>query len=543
MAVMGQDKCIYPGCKKPTKPGARYCYGHLAVVFFEKCCVHVTGKKWKGQPFKLMPWQYRVLMDVFGDVDKNGNRKKRFVWIEIPKKNGKSEFASGLALMGLCGPDNEGSPEVYCCAGDIKQARRVFDPCNFMVKNNPHLRGKLKTLDSQKRIINHSNNGILEVLSSEVYTKHGLNPSVVVFDEIHAQPNDQLWRVMTEETDVARDQQLVVVLTTAGEADKEQIGYKLHNHVMEIKNGNRPALDWYVVVYGADESEDFSDPKVWKRTNPALGYIFDMAKLKKNFEGVKSRPDKVVDWLRFRLNVWVGQVDRYIQIADWDACRKDYDIGDLMGRPCFGGLDLSTKVDLTSFVLLFPPLGDDDRFLIWPHFYIPADNMIQRQRKDNIPFTTWKKQGFLTATPGPGVDYEFIKRDIINASKLFNLQTVTFDPWAAYDVANQLTDQHGIQMVEFRQGYKTMSEPTKELQRMVVVGDIAHNGNPVMDWCINNLAVDIDATAENVKPTKKKSKERIDGAVALIDALGAYLLGKGNISRFDGDPSARVIVL
>lgn len=483
-------------------------------------------------------------MDVYGNVDANGYRKTRFVWVEIPKKNGKSEFASGIALMGLCGPDNEGSPEVYCCAGDIQQARRVFDPARFMAENNAHLREKIKPIHSQKRIVNYSNNGVLQVLSSEVFTKHGLNPSVVVFDEIHAQPNDQLWRVMTEETDVARKQQLVVVLTTAGEADQDQIGYKLHKQVKQIHDGVVKNPNWYVVMYGADEkTDDPGDPKVWKRTNPAIGHIFDMARLKKNYEEVKQRPDKMVDWQRFRLNMWVGQVNRYIMPVDWESCSENYELDDLFGRRCYAGLDLSTKVDLTAFVLLFPPIGDDDKFLIWPYFYLPEDMLLQRQRKDTVPFVLWKKRGFLNATPGNAIDYNFIKHDIINAAKLFDLRTVAFDPWNAGDIATNLNEVYGVPMVEFRQGYKSMSEPTKELQKMIITGEIGHNKNPVMDWCIDNLAVDIDHTAENVKPTKKKSKERIDGAVALIDAIGAWLLDKGNTSRYDGDPTAEVIVL
>jgi len=512
------------------------------VAFVEKYGTHVKGR-WKGQRFKLMTWQRKILMAVWGNVDKNGHRKIRFVWIEIPKKNGKSEFASILALLGLAGPDKEQGAEVYCAAGDIKQATLVYDPARIMVRERKALKKRLKTIDSQKRIVNRKNDGFLAVLSSEIFTKHGLNPSMVIFDEIHAQPNDLLWRVLTEETDVAREQQLIIVITTAGEADKGQIGYKLHTYAKQIHDGVIKDPTWYVVMYCADEKDDFSDPRLWKKTNPALGHIFDMARLKKNFQAVKNRPDKVVNWQRFRLNIWVGQIDRYVKLTDWDACGEDYDIGDLLGRACWGGLDLSTKIDLTSFVLLFPPLGDDDKFLIWPHFYMPADNIIERQRKDQVPFVTWKKKGWLKATPGNGIDYDFIRKDVIKSSKLFGLQTVAYDPWAAHDTANTLAEKHGIQMVEFRQGYKSMSEPTKEMQKMVITGELGHNRNPVMDWCMDNLVVDIDATAENVKPNKKKSRERIDGAVGLIDAIGAYLLDKGNRSRFDEDPEAEVIVL
>ena len=236
--------CIYAGCKKKPKPGGKYCYGHAHVAFVEKYGSHVKGR-WKGRRFKLIPWQRKVLMEVYGNVDKNGHRKVRFVWIEVPKKSGKSEMASILAIDGVAGPDNEQSPEVYCAAGDIKQAGLVFDPARIMVKQNRALKKKLRVIKSQKRIINPSNDGFLVVLSSEVFTKHGLNPSLIIFDEIHSQPTDLLWRVLTEETDVAREQQLVIIITTAGEAKKEQIGYKLHLYAKQVADGVIKDPSWY----------------------------------------------------------------------------------------------------------------------------------------------------------------------------------------------------------------------------------------------------------------------------------------------------------
>jgi phage terminase large subunit-like protein len=491
---------------------------------------HAKGK-WAGVPFNLIPWQIeQVIKPVFDTLRPDGLRQYRTVYIEIPKKNGKTELGSGLALYGLCA-DGEHGAEIYSAAGDKEQASLVYYPAEYMVKSNPQLKSRLKVLSSRKRIVYEKTSSFYQVLSAEAFTKHGINPHIVIFDELHAQPNRELWDVLVEGTDTAREQQLIIVLTTAGIYDKNSIGWEQHNYAHQVSKGIIQDDTFLPVLYCLDDEknedgqviEDWEDPEVWKRLNPSLGSIFDLKKIEDHYKQVVNNPLRLNNFLRYRLNKWVNQISQYIPMNVWDTLHEKIDEGNLLKRPCFGAIDLSKSIDLSCFCLLFPPRNDKEKWIVKCNFYCPENAIMKRSKEDKVPYDYWRQAGFITATPGDVIDKNFIKHDVLKAANLYRLHEVAFDPWGAIQLAAELSDEEGINMVEHRQGYKSMSPPTKEALNLTLSRKINHLNNPVLRWCVNNVSVKVDP-AENVKPDKEKSRERIDGFVAFVMALGRALV-------------------
>lgn len=495
------------------------------IKFFTTYLTHTKGR-WDGHPFKLIPWQINdVIIPAFGTLKPDGNRQYRTVYVEIPKKNGKTQLAAGLALYGLC-YDGEKGAEVYSAAGDREQASLVYDMAAEMVKNSPDLSELIQIYKSRKRLVYHNSGSFYQALSSEVFTKHGLNPSMVIFDEIHAQPNRELYDVLMEGTDTAREQQLVFIITTAGVYDKNSIGYEVHNHAVQVKSGIKKDPSFLPVIYAIEaghedetKNEDWEDEKVWRRVNPSLDYIFNMDKIRDYYRDAVNNPARLNNFLRYRLNKWVGQINRWLPMDKWDLCNDKVEIANLIGRPCFGGLDLSSSMDLSAFVLVFPPVKDGEKYQIVPKFYVPGEAIEKRSKKDRVPYPMWRDAGLITVIPGEVIDYSYIKKDVINANKIYNLMELAFDRWGSTQIANDLGEVEGIEMVKHGQGFADMSAPTKELLNYTLQGNLAHGGHPILRWNADNVAVKQDA-AENYKPDKEHSRERIDGIVALIMALG-----------------------
>ncbi len=491
-----------------------------AIKFIESL-KHTKGR-WAGVKFELLDWQREIISKIFGTVKANGKRQYRTCYVEIPKKQGKSELAAAIALL-LLHADGEMGGEVYCAGADRQQASIVFNVAAGMVRQEPLLEKRSKIVNSQKRIVAHKTDSIYAALSSETCTKHGLNPSGVIIDELHAHPNRDLYDVLVEGTDVAREQQLVFIITTAGIHDVNSIGWQVHDYACSVRDGIVEDKTFLPIIYGAEEDDDWTDPEVWKKANPSFGHIFDIENLENHFQSVVNDPVRQNNFRRFRLNQWVGQVSRYFSMDKWDlGANPQFDVESLLKRPCYGGLDLSSTLDLTAFVLVFPPQHKDEKWKILPHFYVPEDTIMEKSKTDKVPYLMWKQAGLLTATPGNVIDYAFIRRDVQNAGKIYNLQELAYDPWGAVKLATELGEEDGIPMVEHRQGFKSMSPPTKELHKMILGDQIAHNGHPILRWCANNFVAKIDA-AENVKPDKEKATQRIDGVVALIMGLGRAL--------------------
>ncbi len=503
---------------KPTKFKAKTSvYNETAAdyaVNFIECLCHTKGK-WAGMPFELIDWQEQIIRDIFGILKPNGYRQFNIAYVEIPKKMGKSELAAAVALLLTCG-DGEQRAEVYGCAADRQQASIVFDVAADMVELCPALKKRVKVLKSQKRIVYEPTNSFYQVLSAEAYSKHGFNIHGVVFDELHIQPNRKLYDVMTKGSGDARMQPLCFLITTAG-TDTNSICYEVHQKAKDILEGRKHDDTFYPVIYGADEEDDWTDPKVWKKANPSLGITVDIEKVKTACASAKENPGEENTFRQLRLNQWVKQAVRWMPMNKWDQCAFPVNEEELEGRVCYGGLDLSSTTDITAFVLVFPPLDDEDKYYILPYFWIPEDNLDLRVRRDHVPYDIWKRQGFLQTTEGNVIHYGYIEKFIERLGQRFNIREIAFDRWGAVQMVQNLEGM-GFTVVPFGQGFKDMSPPTKELMNLVLSQRIAHGGHPVLRWHMDNIYIKRDP-AGNIKADKEKSTEKIDGAVAAIMAL------------------------
>ena len=483
-------------------------------VGFIQSLTHTKGT-WAGKPFQLLPWQEQLVRDVFGILKPNGYRQFNTAYCEVPKKMGKSELAAAIALL-LCCADGEQRAEVYGCAADRQQASIVFEVAADMVRMCPALQKRVKILTAMKRIVFEPTNSFYQVLSAEAYSKHGFNIHGVLFDELHTQPNRKLFDVMTKGSGDARMQPLYFLITTAG-TDTHSICYEVHQKAKDILEGRKVDSTFYPVIYGAADDDDWTDPKVWKKANPSLGVTVGIDKVQAACESAKQNPAEENSFRQLRLNQWVKQSVRWMPMHLWDKCAFAVDPEELKGRVCYGGLDLSSTTDITAFVLVFPPTDDDDKYIILPYFWIPEDNLDQRVRRDHVPYDVWQRQGYIQTTEGNVVHYGFIESFIEQLGTEYNIREIAFDRWGAVQMVQNLEGM-GFTVVAFGQGFKDMSPPSKELMKLVLEERIAHGGNPVLRWMMDNISVRTDP-AGNIKPDKEKSTERIDGAVATIMAL------------------------
>ena len=485
----------------------------FAVNFIE-CLCHTKGT-WAGKPFLLLDWQEQIIRDLFGIVKPNGYRQFNTAYIEIPKKNGKSELAAAVALLLCCG-DGEQRAEIYGCAADRGQATIVFDVAADMVRMCPALNKRCKILASQKRIIYTPTNSFYQVLSAEAYSKHGFNIHGVVFDELHTQPNRKLFDVMTKGSGDARMQPLYFLITTAG-TDTNSICYETHQKAVDILEGRKIDPTFYPVIYGAGQEEDWTDPKVWKKANPSLGETIGMDKVKAACDSARQNPGEENSFRQLRLNQWVKQAVRWMPMEKWDACAFPVNPEDLEGRVCYGGLDLSSTSDLTAFVLVFPPEDDEEPYYILPYFWLPEETLPVRVNRDHVPYDVWERQGFIQTTEGNVVHYGYIEKYIERLGEKYNIREIAFDRWGAVQMVQNLEGM-GFTVVPMGQGFASMSPPTKELMKLTLEKKLAHGGHPVLRWNMDNIFIRTDP-AGNIKADKAKSTEKIDGAVATIMAL------------------------
>ncbi len=370
----------------------------------------------------------------------------------LPTHN--SELAAAVALLLTCG-DGEERAEVYGRAADRQQASIVFEVAADMIRMCPALNKRCKILSATKRIVYQPTNSFYQVLSAEAYSKHGFNIHGVVFDELHTQPNRKLFDVMTKGSGDARTQPLYFLITTAG-TDTKSICYETHQKAKDILEGRKIDPTFYPVIYGADESDDWTDPKVWKKANPSLGITVGIDKVKAACESAKQNPAEENSFRQLRLNQWVKQAVRWMPMHLWDKCAFAADEGELEGRVCYGGLDLSSTTDITAFVLVFPPTDEEDRYIILPYFWIPEDNLDLRVRRDHVPYDVWKRQGYLQTTEGNVVHYGFIEKFIEQLGERFNIREIAFDRWGAVQMVQNLEGM-GFTVVPFGQGFNNMN--------------------------------------------------------------------------------------
>ena len=492
-----------------------------AVTFIENLC-HTKGK-WAGTPFWLLPWQEQLIRDIFGIVKPDGNRQFRTAFVEICKKVGKSELAAAVALY-LLYADNEPSAEVYGAAADRQQASIVFDVAKQMVEMSPALMKRSKLMGATKRIVNYSNAGYYQVLSAEVGGKHGFSVSGLVFDEIHTQPNRQLYDVLTKGSSDARENPLHFIITTAGN-DRHSIAYELHTKAVDILEGRRVDPTFYPVVYGLKDDEDWEDEANWYKVNPSLGYTVDIERLRDAYREAKQNPADEITFKWLRCNMWVSSTVAWIPDAIYMRGNEPIDMDALAGRDCYAGLDLSSTGDITALVLIFPPRDEEEKYVLLPYFWIPEETIPRRVKANSVPYDIWEKQGYIMSTEGNVIHYDFIEKFIMYLSEKYHILEIAVDRWNATQMIQNLEGE-GFTIVPFGQGFSSMSAPTKEFYRLLMEGRIIHGGNPVLRWMAGNVVIDTDP-AGNIKVTKAKSKEKIDGIVAAIMALDRCIRQEG----------------
>lgn len=551
-----------------------------------------------GKPFQLYDWQRNALMEFYSSLETDGRETLRRYWylyLEIPKKNGKSELAAALALYHLFG-DGELNAEVYICAADRENAGIVFRAAVFMLETAPWtakmiVRGELKIVESQKRVryrkqVRTPNGGtqwvsvgLLAVLSAEAYSKHGYKPSCVIFDELHAQPNRDLWDVMTAGSGAGRRQPVWIVLTTAGDdPDRQSIGWEIHQKAVAIRDARQlrriraeggdtrqvlslrhtdledlPAAEerllandlpnWLPILYGltalyGDDPEDLAaldvwDETLWRQCNPSLGKHLSLRNI--HMEAKEARTSETAErlfrWLR--LNQWIAtKAVSWLPLTLYDKTqwgpsrkteRETWISEHLRGKRCYGGVDLSSTTDMTAFVLLFPPQPGLETAVWLPYIWRSGKDLKRAEDHDHANYQDWERAGFLTICEGDSIDYEDVERVIAEAAALYDLQMVGFDPYLSRTITQRLSPI--VNIIEIPQDIKNMSPAMKEIEQGIRKRQLLHVHNTCFRWCWGNVLVHVDGN-ENMKPMKNRSRGRIDPVVALIIAMAVWMIAR-----------------
>lgn len=492
--------------------------------FFRRYLRHTKGKQHAGKAFDLDPWQRWIVQAIFGWKRADGLRVYRVVYLEVPRKNGKTTLAAGIALyMTFC--DNEPVGEVYSAANDKRQAAICFNEAKRMRANSEPLRSR--SLPYKFSIVVPKSGASYEVLSSEAATKDGLNASCFIFDELHKLKGRDLHDVLHTSTG-ARAQPLEFNITTAG-VDRHSLCYQYHEHAIKVRDGIIEDDEFLGIIFAADKDDPIDDPATWAKANPGIGISVGEDYLRKEAERAKTMPAYENTFRRLHLNQWTEQVTRWLRMTDWDECRAEFSFADLAGRTCYAGLDLAKVNDLTALSLYFPPIAADEKpKLVW-FFWCPADDIAGRTRRDRVPYEVWRRDGLITATEGNATDFDFVEARIVELAGQVVIKELAYDRTFAGEIIQHLQEE-GLNLVEFGQGFLSMAAPTAELERLVIGQLVEHDGNPIARWNASNVAVRQDP-AGNKKPDKEKSTERIDGIVASIMAIGRAQFAGGTTGK------------
>ena len=470
------------------------------VIEFIEQALTLSGD-YSGQPFLVRPWQAAIIRSIYDD------ERVTDCGIWLPRKNAKTELATALAAFELfCNP-REG--EIYSAAGEREQAGIIFRKLAGMVRRCPALAARAKIIDSQKRIINTKTGTLFWSLSAEDGTKHGYNPSMVIGDEIHVWKRRDLWTALTTGSDTRR-QKLFLTITTAGTWDDASLETELYEYACKVRDGVVVDPTYIPVIYEAPADADPWDEDVWRECNPALGDFRMIDGMHKLAERAKHNARLENDFRRLYLNQHTQQTTRWLRKEHWDAC------GPLPDAPhvAYGGLDLSATTDLTAWAVV---MKRRDGRAVPRQFFIPEARAKEIERVDRVPYDQWRRDGWVTFTPGEVIDYEFVHKQILDDVKKYKIRTVGYDPWNA-EQSRQVLEKQGVNCVQVRQGVASLSAPCKELERCVIAGTLDHGHNPVSSWCMSNIEVQTDANGNirPVKPAHNQRTKKIDGLVAAI---------------------------
>ncbi len=487
-----------------------------AVAFFERNLRH-----WKapfaGKPFLLTEWQKEMLIrPLFGFMRDDGSRLFRRTYVQMARKNGKSAIAAGILLLILC-TDGEGL-ELYTAATTKDQAKIVFADCQRFARASPELRKRLRILTHS--IEYPSRNSRLVPVSSEYENLDGLNVAAASVDEIHAHPNRSLYEVILTATGTRR-QPLVFGITTAGDREPS-LCKELYDEAEAILEGQIEDDSIFCLIAEADKGLAWDDPRAYRQANPNLGVTVQEDYIRERLLEAKNRPTARRSYERYTLNRWVaGSADTWLSLEKWKANRREFTWADLVGRKCYGGLDLASTTDLSAFALLFPMGGAEIRVCCW--FWIPEESLVARVEKDRVPYDVWRDAGWIRTTAGNVADYEVIARDILELKAKYRIVEIAFDEWNAVPVWTAL-QKKGMKLYPFIQGLKSFHTPSTEFEKAILAGTLLNDGNPVLSWNVGNVLARVDAS-EKLRPVKeyKSSTKRVDGVIASIMALDALI--------------------
>lgn len=521
-----------------TKAGQVLCYGCRYCLFFER---HLSlSDDFAGQPFTLIPWERDALQAIFGTIDpETGLRQYTDVYLRMAKKNAKTTWVAGLAVGALALSACEGT-KVFGAATAIKQARYVFDAAASMVRHSPTLDRKLQVITSTGRIVRRDfKDSAYSVVSADGDINDGMNGSVTIQDELHrwrTRKSEELYQILKRGS-VARVDDLHIDITTAGEKNESPLCWSREEYCDLIEKGVIEDKSFYFKRWQADLTKyEWDSREARVAANPSHedngGYLKD-AKLEKLCREAQNDPRKRSQYFRYNLNLWLDAAEGAIDIERWAENHGGYDlrkdpIGNddlihlwgLAERSCIAGVDLSSTIDLTALVLLFPPRDDEAYYAILPFFWMPEARVRERELRDKVPYSQWIKRGFITATPGESVDYRSVAAKIRWAAELFELHEIVLDPWNSRQLASGLIDE-GFTCVELRQGFQSLTAPTKQLFQLYLDRKLRHACNPVLYWnasCVTTKS-DGNDNIRFIKPDRAKDSKRIDGMAALVNAL------------------------
>lgn len=472
-----------------------------------------------GQPFKLLPFQRNIVREIFGRVREDGTRRIRKGFISTSRKQGKTELLAALCVLQLfCG--SETSPEIYSASTTREQAALIFKAAKQMILNDPYLRSITSILDSKKQITNLLTNGFYRSLSSDGGAAHGLNPSMVVFDELHAwlKPSSiELYDALTSGSG-ARRQRLLISITTAG-YDTTSICFREYKYAKGVLDGSIKDDTYFAFIAEVPQDADWTDRKLWPLASPALGQTVTMQFLEDEFVKAQSSPYEENKFRRLYLNQWTTAETLFITMDKWDASAGSFTLDELKGRKCFLALDLSTTTDVTAALAVFP--FEDGTYKVLSHSFLPGEGLYERSTRDRVPYPQWAMEGLITTTEGNVVDYEAVRQHILKWKEDYQIKEIVLDRWGSQALQTQLTND-GFTVVPHGQGFASMSAPTKEMLSLILQKKLHHNGNPVLRWMnsCTTVAQDPSGNVKVVKPNRLRHASRVDNIVALVMALG-----------------------
>ena len=491
-----------------------------AVNFIEKFCTHVKGEL-AGKAFILEKWQKDdIVRPLFGWKDKDtGLRKYRTCYVEIPRKNGKSNLAAALALY-LMFADGEPGAEIISAAGDRGQANIVYHIAQEMIKNNKHLRSKAKVL---RNTIEYKSSWYKSI-SAEAYTKHGLNCHGIIFDELHTQPNRELWDVLTTSVG-ARRQPLIISLTTAGH-DRASICYEMHEYSEGVLNGSIEDDSFLPVLYKAEPDDDWTDPETWKKANPGYGSICNEAYFMDAVKKAKSNPSMINSFLRLHLNIWTSAETAWIPDDIYMKGDKPIPFDRLPSLPAYGGLDLASTQDLTAFALIFRD-DENECFYLLCHQFVNSVKAHNKKLAAGVDYLNYEREGDITITPGNVTDYRIVKQYILDQCAKYDVQEIGYDPKFSTYIVAELTEEE-ITMQPMAQNITSMNGPTKEMEMEIMKGNVIHGGNKCLRWQFGCAIIYTDNNENKRVIKEQKENKKVDGVIASIIALNSYVQNASN---------------